>query len=334
MNGGATDAAAIPHPAAIQGDKQSLDVLALGSLAVDDVLYLERFPQPEEKLTVTHRVRRCGGLAGTALLAAARFGACCAYAGWFGDDELCRFIGSRLRREGIDLRHAVAWSGGGVIHSTILVDPVHHTRTVLAYRRGEAGPSADAPPFEVIGDSKVLLIDHHGLPGTLRAVRGAKERGTAIVADFERDSGPLLTEIVPLVDHLIVGLRFARSWLHRPDLHPRDAVDILWNRHRQAVVITHGEHGCYWRGREGETVRHQAAYSVRARDTTGCGDVFHGVYCALLARGCPIDERIRKASAAAALRAAGETDHPDGVPDERAVECLLRRSDSDNATSA
>jgi sulfofructose kinase len=38
-------------------------------------------------------------------------------------------------------------------------------------------------------------------------------------------------------------------------------------------------------------------------DTNGCGDVFHGVYAAALSEGMPAAERIRFASAVAALKA-------------------------------
>ncbi|MDZ7620020.1 MAG: PfkB family carbohydrate kinase, partial [Patescibacteria group bacterium] len=49
--------------------------------------------------------------------------------------------------------------------------------------------------------------------------------------------------------------------------------------------------------------RHVPAFAVDAVDTTGCGDVFHGVYAAMLARGIALDARIRIASAAAAMKA-------------------------------
>ena len=42
---------------------------------------------------------------------------------------------------------------------------------------------------------------------------------------------------------------------------------------------------------------------VKAADTTGCGDVFHGAYAASLARGDALEARIRFAAAAAALKA-------------------------------
>ncbi len=48
---------------------------------------------------------------------------------------------------------------------------------------------------------------------------------------------------------------------------------------------------------------HQPAFEVNVVDTTGCGDVFHGAYCALLAQGADLATRVRLASRAAALKA-------------------------------
>jgi sugar/nucleoside kinase (ribokinase family) len=67
--------------------------------------------------------------------------------------------------------------------------------------------------------------------------------------------------------------------------------------------------------------RHHPAFAVEPADTTGCGDVFHGAYAASLARGDALDERIRVATAAAALKARdGE------IPHRLAVEEFLRAS--------
>ena len=63
------------------------DVLGLGSVAVDDLLYVPHYPPADAKLQVRRRERQCGGLTATALVAAARLGARCAYAGVLGEDE-------------------------------------------------------------------------------------------------------------------------------------------------------------------------------------------------------------------------------------------------------
>jgi ribokinase len=58
-------------------------------------------------------------------------------------------------------------------------------------------------------------------------------------------------------------------------------------------------------------------------DTTGCGDTFHGVYAAELARETGLPERIRRASAAAAIKA-GHRGAQKGIPTRAAVDQFFR----------
>ena len=75
----------------------AFDILGMGCVAVDELLYVPSFPVPDTKMRVRHRERQCGGLAATALVAAARAGARCTYAGTLGDDGETA-IGSRGNR--------------------------------------------------------------------------------------------------------------------------------------------------------------------------------------------------------------------------------------------
>jgi len=81
-------------------------------------------------------------------------------------------------------------------------------------------------------------------------------------------------------------------------------VGQLWSNDRNTVVVTGGEKGCWYRSADDPvSVHHHRAFAVKTVDTTGCGDVFHGVYAAALAQQLPLEERIRLASAAAAIKA-------------------------------
>src|SRR5205807_295501 len=111
---------------------------------------------------------------------------------------------------------------------------------------------------------------------------------------------PGFYELLDLVDHLIVSRAFACKLTGKQDA--ADAVERLWSPQRQVAIVTCGEQGCWFRA-AGGPVRHQPAFAVAAVDTTGCGDVFHGAYAALLAQGVALPERIRFATAAAALKA-------------------------------
>jgi len=92
---------------------------------------------------------------------------------------------------------------------------------------------------------------------------------------------------------------------------------------REAVIVTCGSDGLWFVSREETKPKPVPAFKVKAVDTTGCGDVFHGAYAAGLARALPLIERLRLASATAALKA---TRHggQSGIPNLSAVEKFLR----------
>ncbi len=310
-----------PEPAA------RWDVLGMGCVAVDDLLYVAEYPAPDDKVRVLRRERQCGGLTATALVAAARLGSRCAFAATLGDDEDSRFVVAALQREGIDvtplrpLARAPGRPSARPIHSTIIVDEARHTRTILYDLAGTVGADADEPPAEVIRAARVLMIDHYGVEGLTRAARIARAAGIPVVADFERHEWPGFMDLLAVVDHPIVSLPFAERLTGTSD--PEDAVARLWGPGRSLVAVTGGERGCWYREAGAPTAMvHLPAFPVAVCDTTGCGDVFHGAYASALARGLGVVERMRFASAAAALKATlpgGQA----GIPTRAQVEAFL-----------
>ena len=73
----------------------SFDILGLGAVAIDELLYIDGYPEADAKVRVQRRERQCGGLTATALVAAARLGASCVYAGTLGVGELSHFPGKQ-----------------------------------------------------------------------------------------------------------------------------------------------------------------------------------------------------------------------------------------------
>lgn len=277
------------------------DVLAIGCTTVDDLLYVRAYPAAEAKVPVERRERQCGGLSGTALVAAARQGAVCAYGGALGDDEHSAFVRGALLAEGVDLSPTAHDPRAAPIHSTIIVDRTAHTRNIFFVRPAVVGAVAGRPTAEEIAAAKTLFVDHYGGAATVEAVREARRRGVPVVADLERSDRPEFEAILYGCDHLIVSERFAAQLAGAAD--PACAALALLRPEKQVVVVTCGAAGC-WAAAAGEgAARRFPAFPVDAVDTTGCGDVFHGVYAAELARGAALEERIRRASAAAALKA-------------------------------
>jgi sulfofructose kinase len=219
-----------------------------------------------------------------------------------GDDELSRFIVDALESEGVSVRHLVRRAGTRPFHSTILVDTATTTRTILFDEQNVASADPELPPPEVIQSARVLLVDHTGIAGMIRAARIARAAGIPVVADLERDLGGALVELLALADHLILPFDFARKLTGAADAPA--VARALWRADRAAVVVTCGTDGSwYLTAEEPGIVFHQPAFRVREVDTNGCGDVFHGVYAAGLSEGMTAAERIRFAAAVAAAKA-------------------------------
>jgi sulfofructose kinase len=305
-----------------------MDVLGMGAVAVDDLLYLDGFPRPDSKMRIARRERQGGGLTGTALVAARRMGAACAYAGILGSDELSRFILEGLAAEGVSVDLVQRREGAGPYHSTILVDTREKTRTIMAWA-GSVVPLEPADlPEKAILSARVLFVDHVGLDAMVKAALLARGAGIPVVGDLERWRGPKFGELLAIVDHPIVPWDLAAELTGAAD--GPSAARGMWmlpadprSGERSAVVVTRGTQGswCVSAARPG-AVFHQPAFGVQTVDTTGCGDVFHGAYAAALCEGMELEGRLRFAAAVAALKATREGGQK-GIPSREEAERFL-----------
>ncbi len=279
------------------------DVLGLGAVSVDELVYVDDFPKPDSKIPMLKQERQAGGLAGTALVAAARLGSSCAYAGALGRDELSLFIVDGLNEEGVSTEWIARRIGARPLHNAVLVDVRAKTRAILVDTGGDKGGADEELPAEdLILCSRVLLVDHVGLAGMTRAARIARRAGIPVIGDFESHGPEPFEELLSLTDHLVVPRDFARELAGTQ--RGAAAVRALWDSSRSAVVVTAGADGAWFACSEtGDRIYHQPAFFVDVEDTTGCGDVFHGAYAAALAKGLGMKDRVRFASAAAALKA-------------------------------
>lgn len=304
-----------------------LDILGLGTIAVDDTLYVERYPPPDQKARIRREGRSPGGQIATALAAARRLGAKCAYGAVLGDDPLSIAARNALETAGIDCRFVRQEAGAGPIHSVIVLDEDAGTRNLFFdISRVVPWPAAEISQA-MIASAKVLLTDQLGPDTVIRAATSARELGRPVVMDMEWADVPRLDEMIALADHLLVPREFGSAYTGLGG--PREIVSELDRRCRRAcTAVTCGKDGCYYvlgaaRTRE---VQYLPAPEVKTVETTGCGDVFHGAYAAALAAGKDLAACLRFASAAAGCFAA----RPSGwqyLPSASEVEPLLATMD-------
>jgi len=281
---------------------RQIEVLGLGCIAVDDLLYVDRYPQADEKIPVLQQDRQCGGLTGIALMAAARLGAACAYGGALGENELSQFALGQLEAEGVATSTVCQIAHARPIHSTIVVDQTANTRNIFYDLSGVESLPGGRADQQVICNLKALLVDHYSVEAQTRAAAIARQASVPVVADFECSDVTGFDSLMSIVDHLIVSQDFAMKLT--AETTPAAATRALWTDDREVVVVTCGAEGCWTITRATyPEVLPRPTIEVDVVDTTGCGDVFHGAYAAALVRGKGVIEAIDFASVAAAIKA-------------------------------
>lgn len=301
--------------------KRDWDILGIGTAAVDDLLYIDQFPQPDSKVGVKNAIRQGGGQTATAITTAARQGAITAFCCRLGWDELSQFTINELEKEGVDCSPCIRDQEGSPYHSTIIVAASPCTRTIL-HSGGNVSPPSEAISWNMVRHARVLLLDDNSRKAGIKAAQIARSLNIPIVADIEIDPPDEVTELLPLVDHLIINSEYGELLSGKKEYD--EMAETLCTPNRSVCVITCGEEGC-WYSEKGTPAQHIPAFNVSVEDTTGCGDVFHGAYAAALARGSDIRTAVIVASASAAIKAT-QPGGRSGIPTLPDVETFILKN--------
>ena len=289
-------------------------VICVGIAVIDRVFELPALPPGPGKFTAQGHRDTGGGMGATAAVAIAALGGRAAWCGRLGADETGAALLALFARHGVDTAASVA--GGRTPTSGVFVDAAGER--MLAVFPGESLP--DEPGFDagLLDGAGAVLADPRWVAGSERLLRLAAARGLPRVLDADTGGRDAMRRLAPLADHVVFSQRGLADFtgVDSPEAGLRDAAAELAG----TVAVTLGERGSLW-WRDGGIVPLPAP-RVAARDTTGCGDVFHGAYALALAEGAGVPGAARFATATAALKAERGNGW-DGMPDRASVERLL-----------
>ncbi len=278
------------------------DVVGLGLATLDILAQTPRLPNSNDCFPIAALEMQGGGPVATALVALARLGASCHYLGSLSADDTAWQIVTELQRSGIDTRHCPQRESGVSSASVILVEQSNGQRAILFQKSTSLDLQPEEVPEDLIKSSRALHLDGFFTTAALHAAHIARENG--VLVSFDGGAGDLmwneLTELLPLVDILVVAKKFALETTGTQNVLDAGA-QLLEIYQNQQVVITDGEHGSwYW---DRNTHFHQGAFQVDVVDTTGAGDTFHGAYLyAVLQLDWTPQYRLKFASAVAAMK--------------------------------
>jgi sulfofructose kinase len=276
--------------------KQDFDVYGLGQCALDYIGTVDAYPEPDVKCEISDLVIQGGGPVATALVALARWGASCVFAGVLGDDLFGRMIRASLDDEGVDTSQILVREKAGSQFAFALAEPKTGRRTIFWRRPTGPRPRPEEIDFSIIRRARVFHTDGLFAEACLAGARAAKAARVPVVVD----AGTLREGILELAgasDYFLASEGFSRAFVGGDK--PVETCRRLAELGPRVTGVTLGEKG-YVALAEGK-VMERPAYRVQAVDTTGCGDVFHGAFTYGLLQGWNVEKSLDFAAWAAAM---------------------------------
>ena len=274
-----------------------MNVVGVGQCAWDYLAISNNYPDENSKQELESWDEQGGGPVATALAALTRLGVKCRFYGITGDDDAGNKIRHSLVHEGIDISSLLVREGSFSQSAFIVVGKKDGKRTIFWRRPTGKELTQKELGKDFLTGSCFLLLDGLMKEASCFAAQTAKRLNLPVMLDAGRLRNGMI-ELARNCDYIVGSERFANDlgWRNDTDEFKKTLRDLGLGH----TTITLGERGSVTFLKD--EIIHVPAFKVKAVDTTGAGDVFHGGYIYGILKEWPIKKTLTFASAVAALK--------------------------------
>ena len=291
-------------------DFKNFDATGFGITTLDYVCIVDRLASYQKNTTIRDVKFFGGGCVSTALVALNRLGGHSSIITLLGDDWIGREILKGLKEEkivciGIEFKKDQLSS-----FSFIQVNSKNGKRAISNYSGSFKHLKFGKKSQEIIKRSKILLLDGVLPYENLRAAKFAHKNGIKIMLDCN-DLKNGTKELLTYIDYLITSESFLYDYSKTKDI--KNAIKKIKKDYNPEVLVTTlGKNGSI--ALVDNKIKHVKIFDVNVKDTTGCGDVYHGAFLYGLLQKWNIVDIMTFATAVSSIKAmyyGGRT----GIPD-------------------
>lgn len=271
-------------------------VICLGVATLDQIFRVDIIPEAPAKFGALEFIVTGGGMAANAAVTVQRLGGRAQFWGRVGDDDVGDQILRQLERECVDVQHVKRLHGARSKTSAILID-----------RRGErlicSAPAQGYPPdttwlpLDEVAAADAVHADSRWKPGAIALFDAAAASGKPSVFDADAGDPAEVLSIAHAATHPVFSEPMLKSLGFGA---PEQAVARAFGGRNVICGATLGERGTFWF--DGTEVRHTPARLVKAIDTLGAGDTWHGALAFALGEGQVLTDAMAFATDVAALK--------------------------------
>ncbi|MDH5815393.1 MAG: carbohydrate kinase family protein [Candidatus Nezhaarchaeota archaeon] len=282
-----------------------LDVIGFGSICVDFVFKVGRYPRRGTTNLSIAAAIGCGGIVGNFLVACSKLGLRCGVIGIIGMDCYGKMIVDCFSKHGIDTSMLVIDPKGSSAKVVCIVDRKGE-RTFIVDPGVQARVKMPEKAREYVSKCKVFHTDCLDVRLASILLREAKQSNVMTSVDigalaehaFQRVKNTWINDVLMFCDVAFISEDNARRMF--PGLSDAEVLKSVLARGVKIAVMTLGERGCIVASSEG--LIEVSAFKVNAVDTTGAGDAFEAGFIYAMLEGLDIRSAAIFGSAVAAIK--------------------------------
>ena len=250
--------------------------LFVGLTTLDCLYQAAHPPTADEKVVANKSLLVSGGPATNAAVAFAQLGGskgnAATLASAIGTHPIASLLREDLQTYGVTIADLTPARSQPPPISSIVVTKETGERAVVASNAVEMQVAAEGVSADILDSVNVVLIDGHQMAIGAQVAQWAKEKHIPVVVDagsWKEGFNHVLSQ----ADVVIASAHF-----FPPECRtPKEVFSYLQTLGVSKIAITRGEQSILYRenGADGEI----EVPSIRAVDTLGAGDIFHGAFC-------------------------------------------------------
>ncbi len=276
-------------------------IVGIGACVMDMLFNLETYPTEDTKNRAAGSKTAGGGPAATGLVAAQKLGEDAAFIGALSDDNGGVFLKKDFEHFGVDTSLIQVKPGYRSFQSVLWLCADQASRTCVFDKGDVPALVLSEEQKAAIRNAELLMVDGNEMDAAVEAATIARESGTTVLYDCG-GLYPNVERLLAVTDIMIPSEEFAMG--HTGCSTAEEAAKELYKRYNpRVVVVTQGKLGGILY--DGETMTTYPVFPVKAVDTNGSGDVFHGAFAAGLCKGYSFEKCCYFSSAVSAIKCTG-----------------------------
>lgn len=274
-----------------------MKIVCIGHAAYDIVIPMHGYPIENTKNRLDNKIECGGGPAATAAYLLGKWGIDVSFLGIVGNDQYGNFIKNELEQVNVDTTYLELNKNYKTTCSYIIANTLNGSRTVLTPKENNIKMNKIDLNFE----PNIILMDGQEYDMSDYLLKKYPNAISVI------DAGRATKEIIDLckkVNYVICSKKFAEEVTNmKINYEDNNTLKKVFMKMKEVfkneIVITLESKGCLYE--YNNEIKLMSSIKVKAVDSTGAGDIFHGAFVYGLSLNLPYEKILKLANVTAGL---------------------------------